>query len=195
MNFLAHIYLSGDDSDIRVGNFIGDFVKGAQMESFPTSIKNGILLHRQIDSFTDAHPVVRKSKERLHAKYRHYAGVIVDVFYDHFLAKNWDQYSSENLLEYTDSFYKEIAGYKEIIPDKANHMLIYMKRDNWLFNYRLVEGIDRSLTGMSRRTTFVSHMENASQDLENHMEEFSDEFSEFFPDLQAHCREVISQQA
>ena len=104
MNFLAHIYLSGDDDQIKIGNFMADSIRGHSYENYPSDIKKGILLHRAIDSFTDMHPIYRKSKHRLHEKYGHYSGVIMDIFYDHFLAKNWIKYSDENLEDYAENF-------------------------------------------------------------------------------------------
>ena len=84
MNFLAHIYLSGEDTPLMIGNFIGDFVKGNEYKNFPADIQNGVLLHREIDSYTDSHEIVLESKKRLREKYRHYSGVITDIFYDHY---------------------------------------------------------------------------------------------------------------
>ena len=97
MNFLAHIYLSGEDEGITIGNFIADGIKGKKYLSYPASIQKGILLHRGIDSFTDSHPTVRQSTARLHENYGHYSGVIVDILYDHFLAKNWEEYHEQDL--------------------------------------------------------------------------------------------------
>ncbi len=93
MNFLAHIYLSGNDTDLIIGNFIADGIKGKKYKKFSPGIQKGILLHREIDTFTDAHPIVRQSTKRLHKNYGHYSGIIVDILYDHFLAKNWSRYS------------------------------------------------------------------------------------------------------
>ncbi|MEQ9467625.1 MAG: ACP phosphodiesterase [Ekhidna sp.] len=186
MNFLAHLYLSGDNEEVLVGNFIGDFVKGSQMDHYPDQIQKGIRMHRSIDHFTDTHEVVLKSKVRLREKFRHYAPVIVDVYYDHFLARDWSLFSDVPLLEYTEHFYTMMDRYYDIIPKGVIHMLSYMSRDNWLYNYQFIEGIDRALTGMSRRTKFVSKMEEASQALQDHYEKFEEEFHQFFPDLQAH---------
>src|SRR5690606_29576564 len=104
MNFLAHIYLSGNDDLIRIGNFMADGIKGKDYEEYPEKLKTGILLHRFIDTYTDAHPIVRESTKRLHSKYHHYSGVAVDMFYDHFLAKNWSRYSDEPLDEFVQQF-------------------------------------------------------------------------------------------
>lgn len=184
MNFLAHLYLSGDDEKLMIGNFIGDFVKGSQLITYDSEIQQGILLHRAIDTYTDAHPVVLESKKRLRLAFRHYAPVIVDIYYDHFLARKWDHYSSQPLLEFTRWFYKTIATYKNILPNAVFHMLTFMERDNWLYHYQTIEGIDRALTGLSRRTKFTSNMEHAAAALEQDYAAFEDEFDRFFPDLQ-----------
>lgn len=186
MNFLAHLYLSGDNEEVLVGNFIGDFVKGSQMDQYPDQIQKGIRLHRSIDHYTDTHEVVLESKVRLREKFRHYAPVIVDVYYDHFLAKDWSMFSEIPLKEYTEQFYLLMDNYYEIIPKGVIHMLSFMSRDNWLYNYQFIEGIDRALTGMSRRTKFESKMEEASSALQDHYKDFEKEFHQFFPDLQSH---------
>ncbi|MEQ9303153.1 MAG: ACP phosphodiesterase, partial [Marinoscillum sp.] len=154
MNFLAHLYLSGDDEELLVGNFIGDFVKGSQMEQYPERVQKGNRLHRSIDYFTDNHEVVLESKIRLREKFRHYAPVIVDVYYDHFLAKDWLKFSSTPLKKYTEDFYQTMDGYYDILPKGVIHMLSFMARDNWLYNYQFIEGINKALTGMSRRTKY-----------------------------------------
>ena len=189
MNFLAHVHLSGDDEKVMVGNFIADFVKGKQaLASFEGAIKTGIELHRTIDYFTDNHPVVGQSKNRLRPKYRHYAGVIVDVFYDHFLASHWDQFSPVPLAEFVSQTYDTLESFRDVMPAEVNEMLPYMIRGNWLVNYGKTEGIARALTGMSRRTPFESKMDEAVQDLIRHREEFKSEFELFFPELQEHAR-------
>lgn len=155
MNFLAHLYLSGDDPKIMVGNFIGDFVKGRNaLEQFEPRIIKGIELHRAIDEFTDSHPVVAASKTRLRAKYRHYSGVIVDVFYDHFLARNWNLYHAELLPDFADKAYGVIQSFDLILPAEVKYMMPYMVKGNWLMNYSKTEGINRALSGMSRRTPY-----------------------------------------
>ncbi len=167
-----------------VGNFIGDFVKGNQFEDYSPDIQSGIKLHRDIDRFTDSHLIVRKSKKRLRDKFHHYAPVIVDIFYDHFLAKNWSKFSAINLKEYTENFYKMIDKYQDLIPQEVNHMLVYMREKNWLYNYQFIEGIDRSLKGMSRRTKFDSKMGEASNSLRTDYAAFEKDFFDFFPHLQ-----------
>jgi acyl carrier protein phosphodiesterase len=192
MNFLAHLHLSGDNPKLMLGNFIGDFVKGrSALEQFESEIVKGIELHRVIDEFTDRHPVVAQSKDRLRLKYRHYAGVIVDIFYDHFLARNWYQYHPEFLPDFADKAYGIIQSHETILPEGVKFMMPYMMKGNWLVNYARIEGIERALTGMARRTRYESKMEMAGTDLREHYKFFEAEFSEFFPLLKNHSNEWL----
>lgn len=183
MNFLAHAFLAHPSVPLTVGNFIGDFVKGKQVDLFDMDIAEGIIMHRQIDTFTDDHPIFRQSRNRIRAKYKHYSGVIMDLFYDHFLARNWLQYSDTPLDHFTLNLYDIILDHAHIIPDKARYMLPYMINSNWLLGYATVDGIDRSLKGLSRRTRFRSGMEHASRDLINKYTELENDFHAFFPDI------------
>lgn len=181
MNFLAHLYLSQSPPELMVGNFIGDFVKGKAFENFPDVIRKGIILHREIDAFTDDHVWVKKSKKRLVPKYRHYAAVIVDIFYDHFLASQWHSYHHQPLEIFTSGAYHTIQDHWHLLPEKAKYMLPFMVEQNWLLNYSSISGIKRSLTGLSRRSKFTSHMEEATEDLEKYYDIYKEEFTAFFP--------------
>jgi acyl carrier protein phosphodiesterase len=193
MNFLAHLYLSGEDTGLMVGNFIADFVKGrSALQKFDPEIVRGIRLHRSIDAFTDTHAVVTQSKNRLRSKYRHYSGVIVDVFYDHFLASNWSHYHTEPLAAYAARVYRLIQRFEPVLPQEVKYMLPYMIDGNWLVNYGRVEGIHRALSGMAKRTPFNSRMEEATQDLIENADEFKKEFEVFFPELVAYCKTKIA---
>lgn len=188
MNFLAHLYLSGDDPHTMVGNFIGDFVKGRNLhEQFEPAIVNGIELHRAIDAFTDTHPVVKQSKVRLRATYRHFAPVIVDVFYDHFLAKDWPMYHQQTLADFAQQTYQTLMTFDSILPESVRRMLPYMINGNWLLNYAQVEGIQRALTGMTRRSKYDSKMDESINDLRQHYAAFNEEFGLFFPELIKFC--------
>ncbi|MBA4145302.1 MAG: DUF479 domain-containing protein [Azospira oryzae] len=193
MNFLAHLYLSGADPKVKIGNFIGDFVKGRNLsEQFEAGIVKGIALHREIDAFTDRHPVVRESKIRLRPKYRHYSPVIIDVFYDHFLAANWANYSDQLLADFARDSYNTLEKYQALLPDQVNQMLPYMIKGNWLVGYSQVEGIHRALSGMARRTPYESKMEEATADLQLYYSEFQDEFDRFFPELKEFATQWIA---
>jgi len=192
VNFLAHLFLSGNDAEIMVGNFIGDFVRGKYFhEQYPPSIALGIELHREIDEFTDNHSVVMESKKRLRPKYHHYSPVIIDMFYDHFLAKNWNTYSTTPLDQYARDAYAILNKYVSIVPGQVGRLLPYMIQGNWLYNYSSIEGIHRALSGMAQRTPYNSKMEEASRDLEEYYKLFQYEFLAFFPELMKFSKEYI----
>lgn len=184
MNFLAHLYLSGDDPEVMVGNFIGDFVKGRNVrERFRPGIAAGIELHRAIDEFTDAHPVVERSKQRLRPDLRHYSPVVADMFYDHFLAANWSSYHEQHLSVYAANVYRLLESYNEVLPDAVKGMLPHMVGGNWLVSYARIEGIQRALSGMAARTPYESGMETAAELLRTYYDSFQVDFTEFFPEL------------
>ncbi len=183
MNFLAHIYLSGNNDFIKIGNFMADGIRGYDYLNFPDDVKKGILLHRQIDTFTDSHLVYRKSKHRLHEKYGHYSGVIMDILYDHFLAKNWKNYSDEKLEIFADNFYKSLFANEEILTDKTKNMLPYMYDRNWLVSYATIAGIEMILFQMDYRTKHRANMQEAIVELKQFYIEFENEFTLFFDEL------------
>ena len=183
MNFLAHIYLSDENDHIKIGNFIADSIKGNNYSHLPNQIQKGILLHREIDSFTDTNKIVKISKRRLHERYRHYDGVIIDILYDHFLAKNWVNYSDIPLKEYTENFYEILRTNYEFLPDKIKILMPYMIEDNWLLNYGNFQGIESVLHGMNRRTKNKSQMHLAIDDLKLYYVELGNDFQLFFKEL------------
>jgi acyl carrier protein phosphodiesterase len=184
MNFLAHIYLSGDSDLIKIGNFMADGVRGNKHLELHSDIQKGIILHRFIDTFTDAHPLFRQSTKRLHANYHHFSGVIVDVFYDHFLAKNWHLYSDEKLEDYVATFYESLDINHDLLTEKAQLMKPYMIQQNWLLSYRTIEGIEKILSQMDNRIKRESNMRLSVQELRLFYQEFEDDFTIFFEDLQ-----------
>lgn len=191
MNFLAHIYLSGENEQIMLGNFIADHVKGRSYKSYPPEIQKGILLHRAIDSYTDSHPVFKKSKKRLFKRYGHYSGVIVDILYDHFLAKNWDDYSDRDLESFVDDFYAILEKNFDLLPEAVQHLTPFMISDNWLVSYSTTKGIKKVLEGMNRRTRNRSKMNNAIDELAQYYREFYREFCVFFEDLKTYSEEQL----
>ncbi len=192
MNFLAHIYLSGDDNLVKIGNFMADGIHG-KPDQFPAQVQKGIILHRAIDTYTDAHPIFRQGTKRLHARYHHYAGVIMDIFYDHFLAKNWGSYHSQPLEEYTLAFYKALEDNYEILTEKTKGLMPYMIQYNWLASYATTEGIGRILTQMDRRTKDKSGMRTSIDELLQFYTEYEAEFTAFFKDMVAHAKEKFAE--
>ena len=193
MNFLAHIYLSGNDDEVTIGNFIADGIKGKRYLNYPAGISKGIILHRNIDTFTDAHPIVHQSTARLHKNYSHYSGVIVDILYDHFLAKNWGTYCSQPLDEYVEDFYELLRENFTSLPARIQRMMPYMIADNWLFNYATVEGIGRILAQMNIRTKGVVQMDQAVTELVEYYDEFEAEFTSFFEELRDFCKQKLDE--
>ena len=187
MNFLAHIYLSGDNDLMKIGNFMADGIHGKHFDVFPIDIQKGIILHRAIDTFTDAHPIFRQSTKRLHANYHHYSGIIVDIFYDHFLAKNWRNYCDERLEEYSERFYQSLRDNYKDLTQKTQKMMPYMIEYNWLLSYQTIEGIESVLTKMDSRmksrTKQESNMRYSVKELKLFYTEFETEFSTFFENL------------
>lgn len=163
------------------------------MNQFTPGITAGIALHRAIDEFTDRHPAVRQSKKRLQPAYRHYAGVIVDMFYDHLLAANWSRFSDQPLAEYTTRVYKTLSSYESLFPLRMQQLFPHIVAGNWLFHYQFIEGIGTALSGMARRSTFDSGMEKAVEDLRTHYSSFQDEFDLFYPQLQHFCQAWIEE--
>ena len=170
MNFLAHIFLSGEEDDqLKLGNFMGDTIRGKQYLNYPERVQCGILLHRQIDTFTDSHPLFRESKRRLVPIYGHYAGVITDIFYDYFLTKHWEKFSSEDLDSYINRFYTLLQEKKEVLNPQTQTIARYMIQ---------------ILYQMDRRTEFRSQMQYATASLQADESLFEAEFLPFFEEIQ-----------
>jgi acyl carrier protein phosphodiesterase len=193
VNYLAHFYLANGDKGLMFGNFIADHIVGKRYLDFPEPIQKGVLQHRAIDTFTDEHPVVLESKKRLRPIFHKFSPVIADVFYDYLLAKRWSEYSNQNLEDFTLNAYSVINESRHLLPEKAAFMFSYMERDNWLYNYRKIEGIDRALSGMSRRTIKGSKMELAAEYLRKDETLYLAEFDAFFPELKAYALGFVTQ--
>ncbi|MBN1133090.1 MAG: DUF479 domain-containing protein [Bacteroidales bacterium] len=181
MNFLAHSYLSGTNEEILIGNFIGDYIKGKNYVNYPEMIKKGILMHRDIDTFTDYHAITRRSRMRVIEKYHKYSGIIIDIFYDHFLASQFEKYSNMSLEEYVHFAYIILKRNYKILPISIKYWFPTFLENNWMMAYKTVEGIERVLERMSANTTLPDHASYAVQVLRNDYEDFREDFEEFFP--------------
>lgn len=186
MNFLAHLYLSGNEEDVIVGNFVADAVKGNFLNRFPDGMERGIKLHREIDHYTDNHLIVKESKNRLAPKYRMYSGVIVDIYYDHFLAKYWNEFSEEDLRRLVSRTYFLLIRRYHLLPPRSKRILPFMVAQNWLVGYRDLDVLQKVFNGMSRRTNHRSGMENAVFDLKKDYLLYENEFRAFFPEIIQH---------
>lgn len=183
MNYLAHIYLSGANEEVLVGNFIGDYVKGFELGKYPESMRKGIMLHRHIDSFTDTNLIVKKSKLRLVEKYRKYSGIIIDIFYDHFLVKTWSSYSNQPIEEFILNVHSVLNRHLDVLPEAVRLFLPSFIRNNWIQKYSTIEGIEDVLHRMSSRTTLPEETEYAIKVLRQEYDKFETEFSSFFPSI------------
>jgi acyl carrier protein phosphodiesterase len=191
LNYLAHLFLAGSDPEMILGNFIADHVKGKEILTYPETVREGITMHRAIDTFTDQHPIVKKSITRLREDFRKYAGVVVDMYYDHFLSLHWNDYSGVDIETFTKTRYDILNSFHAILPARSARLLYYMEKQNWLLSYSSLDGMQQAFNGMSRRTTFISNMENAVASLKTGYQSFSEEFRLFFPELQLFVSEYI----
>jgi acyl carrier protein phosphodiesterase len=210
MNHLAHFFLSGDDEDLAIGNFVADFITNRELPQFTEAVKRGIMLHRAIDAFTDAHPIVKKSTKRLHPFHHKYSPVIVDMYYDFLLAKNWTKYAkgdpfptesrfltstvcNTDLRLFIDKMYNLLTIRHLELPEKLKKRLPRMIADDWLMRYTTYEGLNRAFLMIEKTAAFPGNFGNAAAHLEMFLEDFDAEFNMFFPDLQAHVLSIDSQ--
>lgn len=191
MNLLAHSFLSGEQEEVRIGNLIGDFVKGKQYQQYPEKIQLGILLHRQIDSFTDQHFMAKKSAERLKKDHGRYAKIIVDVFYDHFLAQNFEKYTKVSLAQFAENTYQIFFNYQTILPEKVQKIFPELITDNWFVNYANLEGIKQALQRLDKRTGYKVNFEKAIDNLQQDYHFLAQDFAEFFPDIQQFVKQYL----
>jgi acyl carrier protein phosphodiesterase len=183
MNYLAHLYLAGDHRGLLVGGFIADAVKGRQIEFYDSDVVAGIRLHRAIDAFTDEHFLIGTGKQALRSRFGKFSGIVMDMFGDHYLAKNWANFSDNALHRYSDSIYKRLREDWMLMPERSKHTLHYMHKQDWLYNYRHVEGIQRAFSGLAQRSKFVSGMEYAHEELELNDTFYETLFADFLPQL------------
>ena len=175
-----------DDSPASMlGNFLADFVKGSVEGRFPREVIEGIRHHRRADHFTDAHEVFGASRRLVSTPRRRYAGVIIDVVYDHFLATSWDQYCSQGLDEFVGRVYENLGGHDVAMPHPVPIVIEKMVREDWLRSYRTVEGIDRTFQRISRRLRWENPLDTAIEELEQNYDLLQDHFHSFFPEVLA----------
>lgn len=184
MNYLAHLYLSSHTDATLVGALLGDFVKVDHYRDYPPAVAEAILLHRRIDSFTDAHPLHRASKRRLDGRFRHTRGLMVDLFYDHFLARSWDRWATIPLNEFAQRVYAAMQTFKGRLPTRLERMLPYMIKDDWLCSYRELENVQKALAGLSRRLSRTNYLAEGLAELEQNYTGLESDFQQFFPQLQ-----------
>ncbi|MFA8299207.1 MAG: ACP phosphodiesterase [Hyphomicrobiales bacterium] len=189
MNFLAHTYLSGSFSDIMVGNFIADAVKGNTIKQYSEEIIQGIMLHRKIDEYTDAHDVFRQVSNAIKPYFNRYSGVVVDIYFDHYLAVNWSMYSSTPLNRYVKKVYALMSKNFSILPVRIQRILPAMISQNWLENYAHFDDLQQVFNAMVKRANFTSNMEKGVEILKAYYADFQLSFNEFFPQIVDYIKE------
>ena len=188
MNWLAHLYLSEPDPAFRVGNLLPDILQHSQLAGLPEDFQRGIRQHRLIDAFTDKHAVFKHSIRRIPASHRRYGGVLVDVFYDHILAREWSAYSPQPLPEFTAEVYRSFEMLKPQLPPEIWPHLERMRDVDLFGSYRKLSGIVAALNRIANRTRRRVPLADATVILENHYAAFRADFEKFFPDLRAHIQ-------
>lgn len=183
MNFLAHLYLSGNSDKVKVGNFIGDWVKGKQYGQYHKEIQQGILLHRAIDSYTDTHEMVRASKQIFAPTYRLYSGIIVDVMLDHFLSVHWQEYSKVPLRSFIDDSYNILLNYSSVFPFRISRIFPSLVYNDWIGQYGSFYGLAKVLNRMAVRTSLPNFTETAIELLKSNYSELESNFICFWPEI------------
>jgi acyl carrier protein phosphodiesterase len=186
MNYLAHAYLSFNDPDILTGNMINDYVRGKKKFDYTTGVQKGMILHRAIDNFTDEHPATKNAKEFFKADYRLYAGAFVDVVFDHFLAKDENEFADNQALQsFAENTYALVENRLDILPEAFQKMFPYMKEQNWLYNYQFDTLIKKSFAGLEKRAVYLSETARAFELFKEHYDNLQTCYEEFFPHLKA----------
>ncbi len=186
MNYLAHLFLTADNEDLLIGQMLGDFLEPGWRQTIPAPVQAGVRLHQQVDALTDSHELFAVSRRRLPAPYRRFSGIAVDMFYDHVLAQRWDDFSpGESLDEFSQRCYATLERRRDDLTLRLRRTLPAIVRYDWLTSYREIEGISRSLRGLSRRLSFDNPLGDAARFLETDYSGFEADFMELFPDLQA----------
>jgi acyl carrier protein phosphodiesterase len=183
MNFLAHLYLSANDDDIKTGNFIGDYVKGNAYTKYSPKVQQGILLHRKLDRFTDTHLVTKEISMMFKEKYSRHAGIVVDVIYDHFLSVNWIKYSDVPLNNYVNSCYKSLIKNFLILPSQVRNFLPILIAKNRLLSYLKLDGIENALITMSKYTSLPNESDFALEVIEANYQYINNQFLHFFDEV------------
>lgn len=188
MNFLAHLFLSFENDDLIIGNFIADFIKNKEVKNYTPAVQKGIILHRKIDSFTDNNPFVKKGISRLQPFHHKYAPVVIDILYDYLLANNWSRYTNQSLGAFAQRIYITLKERIDDMPPKLKMKVPKMINGNWLESYKTKEGLLFTLQKMDKRAAFPSNFTKAIGHLEAQYNHFDEEFNNFFPQLIRHLQ-------
>jgi acyl carrier protein phosphodiesterase len=188
MNWLAHLYLSEPTPEYRLGNILPDLLRPPQLQALASEILRGVRCHHRIDAYTDSHPIVRRSIERLDRSYRRLGGILIDMFYDHFLAIHWPRYASVPLEEFANEVYDSFHLLKGCIPELVLTRCLQMRDSDLLCSYRSLDGIEAALSRIGTRFREPILLGPGISELERHYENLHSDFAAFFPELANHVR-------
>jgi acyl carrier protein phosphodiesterase len=183
MNYLAHAFLSKNDKDLLIGNFIADHLRGNDFKAYPEKIIQGILLHRRIDTFTDVHPEFKKSKRLFYDGFEKYSGVLVDIYFDHLLAKNFEIHSNVTLKEFSKNVYSVYSDHHLLIPKSSVRFLEYVLQNNVYSSYADIKGIEQVLNHLSHRIKHKSQLDESVKLFLKNQEALETNFANFFRDV------------
>lgn len=193
MNYLAHLFLAAPDPDSRIGNLLGDFIKGPLSEyasCYSEGIIQGIKLHRQIDAFTDTHRIYRQSKRLISSRQGIFSGIIVDICYDHFLANHWPKFSEGQLCDFVADIYDLLESHQQILPSKLQQVLPRMVAQDWLGSYKTLSGLNLTFARLARRLQRSNHLSTAVEDIVNNYGDLESDFISFFPEAIGYTRSL-----
>ncbi|MDS4021139.1 MAG: ACP phosphodiesterase [Candidatus Competibacter sp.] len=190
MNYLAHFHLAGEDPELLAGSLLGEFLRGPVPGDWSPGVRLGVRLHRQVDAFTDAHPVTARSRGRFQPPLRRYAGILIDLFYDHCLARDWSDHSPVPLAEFARAVYARLHARRAEWPPPMQRGIDYMIAHDLLCSYRELEGIGRALRGISGRLRRANPLADALPELERHADGLAEDFAAFFPDVVVHAARI-----
>lgn len=191
MNYLAHAYLADVEDDFMLGSFIGDFVKGGLANRYSHQIMAGIAFHRKIDLYADAHAKTRSSRNLFQGGHRRYAGVILDICYDHFLSRHWSRYADCPLPDFIDRVYRVLDSRSAVLPRRLLDVIPRMRRENWLACYQTLEGVELTLQRISRRVRNKDSLDDAMEDIHREYNQLEQNFFVFFRDLVAYTDKCL----
>ncbi len=191
LNFLAHAYLSGNNQELIAGNISGDFTKNKDFPYLSLEFRKGVLLHRFIDEYTDAHPKVKEVQQYFIVHYRHYSRVISDIIFDYFLAKNWARYSPFSLQSFSKFVYESIENNYSKLPERFKNIYPYMKNEDWLFSYQSTNRVAKILKRMQSRAQYFPNTDEAISILIEHEAILQSLFFTFFDELKLACKNFV----
>lgn len=198
MNFLAHLALAGPDDASRIGNILGDFEKGTPesiRQRLPDEVVAGIVMHRRIDRFTDDHPVFRETKKLLDPSRLRFAGIIIDIFFDHFLNKNWQQFHPGEVSDFITEIYQLFERHPTWLGEQFGPLLPLLRNENWLASYGTIAGLETTLKRVSNRSPKLFPIREGVDDLRPHYQDFEEQFLAFYPEVRNYAAELLGKES